>query len=39
MAMKITVTPEYEDEKRHSLKHVSFLFIAKNAMSYIFFNF
>ena len=42
MAVKIAVTREYEDEKRHdSLKQVTFVFVAKKltALSDIFFNF
>ena len=42
MAVKIAVTPEYEDEKRqfHSIRLLLFLLLKKlNASSDIFFNF
>ena len=42
MAVKIAVTPKYEDEKKTvSLKQVTFDFVAKKltALSDIFFNF
>ena len=42
MAVKIAVTPEYEDEKKTvSLKQVTFVFVAKKltALSDFFFNF